>query len=123
MKTLNNITYNDLYSACGATCTYKNFTVLIQNGYYTIKLNKKYVDGGCLYSNTIGKIKNEIKNEIKKHNINDLLKMSIDTLRAFLSFDEIEKLSSYIKVKNSTVYDKATKAYLMNEIREYFIHK
>lgn len=61
MKTLNTITYNDLYGACGVTCKYKKFTILIHNGYFTIKENKKYINGGCLFSNTIGKIKTEIK--------------------------------------------------------------
>ena len=65
MKTLNNITYDDLFSPCGVTCKYKGFTILIHNGYFEIKYNKREIDGGCLYSNTIGKIKNEIKNVIQ----------------------------------------------------------
>lgn len=66
MKTLNAINYDDLFSGCGVICKYKKFTILIHNGYFTIKENKKYINGGCLYSNTIGKIKKEIKSICNK---------------------------------------------------------
>ena len=124
MKTLNAINYDDLYSGCGVTCKYNKFTILIHNGYFTIYYNKHVIDAGCLYSNAIGKIKEEIKNEIAEHDINKLLKMSLDTLHNFLKDSEIEKIVAYNNLKNDTDKKHAkVNKYLMNEIKEYFIFR
>lgn len=125
MKTLNNINYNDLYSGCGVTCKYSKFTILIHNGYFTIKYNNHVINDGCLYSNTTGKIKNEIKNIVNRHDIKHLLSVSIDTLKnSGFSSDDIEKLFSYEKLKNDTDRKhKKINSYLMNEIKEYFIFR
>lgn len=125
MKTLNTINYNDLFSGCGVTCKYKKFTILIHNGYFTIKYNNREIDCGCLYSNAIGKIKTEVKNIMNQHDIKYLLTLSIDDLKNNgFSSDDIEKLFSYEKLKNDTDRKHAKiNKYLMNEIKEYFIYR
>lgn len=122
MKKLNNITFNDLL-CCGFEATYKNFKIKYCNSNVNIFYNDKLISGFICTSRKVYELKNCIKNEIKKHSINDLLKMSVDTLKTFLNDNEIEKLTSYAILKNSTVYNKTDKLYLMNEIKEYFIYR
>ena len=127
MKTLNTINYDDLYSGCGVTCKYKGFIVSIHNGYYTIEYNKQEIDCGCLYSNTIGEIKKELKNEVNHHDIKALCNMSINTLKNGFGFKtkDIEKIDSYVNIKyyNACKNDKKLEKYLLNEIKEYFIFR
>ena len=126
MKTLNTINYDDLFGGCGCICTYKGFTILIHNGYFTIKYNNHEINGGCLYSNTIGKIKNEIKNICNMHDIKALLNVPIDTLKNRYGFnaDDIEHIASYYNIKNDTKKEHAkVNKYLLNEIKEYFIFR
>jgi hypothetical protein len=77
------------------------------------------------YSNNITKIKAEIKAEIKKHDIKELLNFSIDSLKNNgFSSDEIEKMTSYVNLKNDeNKKHKDINEYLMNEIKEYFIFR
>lgn len=123
MKTLNKITFDDI-CGIGTSGKYKQFTFDYSHGYVTLYYKGNYINTFMTYSNTIGKIKNEIKNEIAEHDINELLKMSLDTLHNFLTDEEIEKIVAYEKLKNDTdkKHGKINK-YLMNEIKEYFIYR
>ena len=123
MKTLNALTYDDILGI-GTSAKYKKFTLDYSHGYVTLYYNKKYINTFMTYSNAIGKIKKEIKNEIAEHDINELLKMSLDTLHNFLNDSEIEKIVTYNTLRNDTDKKHAeVNKYLMNEIKEYFIFR
>ena len=123
MKTLNALNYDDILGI-GTTAKYKNFTFDYSHGYVTLYYKGNYINTFMTYSNAIGKIKKEIKNEIAEHDIEELLKMPLDTLRNFLSDSDIEKIISYNRLKNDTnkKHIKINK-YLMNEIKEHFIYR
>jgi hypothetical protein len=126
MKKLNKLNYNDIFD--GVNFSYKNFIGFYKNGYVTLYYKNKdsYINTFMTYSNNIEKIKNEVKNEIKKHDIKELLKMSIDTIKNNTSItdEEIEKLYSYVKLENDKNKEhKKINKYLMNEIKEYFIFR
>lgn len=126
MKQLNKLNYNDIFD--GVNFSFKKFIGFYKNGYVTLYYKNKdnYINTFMTYSNNITKIKAEIKAEIKKHDIKELLKMSIDTIKNNISItdEEIEKLYSYVKLENdkNKEHEKINK-YLMNEIKEYFIFR
>jgi regulator of replication initiation timing len=123
MKTLNALNYDDILGI-GATAKYKSFTFDYSHGYVTLYYKGDYINTFMTYSNAIGKIKKEIKSEIAEHDINELLKMSLDTLHNFLSDSDIEKITAYNRLKNDTDRKHAKiNKYLMNEIKEYFIYR
>lgn len=125
MKQLNKLNYNDIFD--GVNFSYKNFIGFYKNGYVTLYYKNKdnYINTFMTYSNNIEKIKNEIKNEIKKHDIKSLINYSIDSLKNNgFNADEIEKLYSYVKLENDKNKEhKEINKYLMNEIKEYFIFR
>lgn len=126
MKTLNTLSfYNDFIGIPCKASYKKDFSFFHSNGYVTLYYKNKYIDTFMLYSNSWEKIKNEIKNSINKHDITSLLNYSIDTLYSMgFTYDEIEKLSSYIKIKDDTEKNhKKINEYLLNEIKEYFIFR
>lgn len=126
MKTLNTLSfYNDFIGMSCKASYKKDFTFFHSNGYVTLYYKNKYIDTFMLYNDSWNKIKNEIKNNINKHDIKNLLNYSIDKLYNMgFSNDEIEKISSYIKIQNDTE-KKHVKInnYLLNEIKEYFIFR
>lgn len=123
LKTLNQLTFDDI-CGIGTKAKYKQFILTYSNGYVTLYYKNKYINTFMTYSNAIGEIKKEIKEEIAEHDINELLKMSLDTLHNFLTDKEIEKIIAYEKLKNDTdkKHGKINK-FLMNEIKEYFIYR
>ena len=125
MKKLNQLSfYNDFIgSPCKASYK-KDFSFFHSNGYVTLYYKDKYINTFMLYSNSWNKIKNEIKSEIKKHDIKELLNFSIDFLKNNFNDDDIEKIYSYCKLQNdkNKEHEKINK-YLMNEIKEYFIYR
>lgn len=126
METLNTLSfYNDFIGIPCKASYKKDFQFFHSNGYITLYYKNKYIDTFMLYSNSWDKIKNEIKNNINKHDIKSLMNYSIDTLYSMgFSSDEIEKIASYIKIKNDTEKKhKKINKYLMNEIKEYFIFR
>lgn len=128
MKTLNEMTLNDILGGCGVHCKYKDFIILYCRGYVTLYYKNKdnYINSFMTYSNNIGKIKNEIKNEIKKHDIKSLLNVSIDTLKNCYGFknDDIEHIASYYNIMNDkNKKHKKVNEYLLNEIKEHFIFR
>lgn len=126
MKQLNKLNYNDIFD--GVEFSYYDFIGFYKCGYVTLYYKNKdnYINTFMTYSSNISKIKAEIKAEIKKHDIKELLKMSIDTIKNNTSItdEEIEKLYSYVKLDNdkNKEHEKINK-YLMNEIKDYFIFR
>lgn len=126
MKTLNTLSFYDDFIGIPCEASYKkDFTFFHSNGYVTLYYKGKYIDTFMLYSNSWNKIKNELKNGINTHDIKSLLNYSIDKLYNMgFSTDEIEKISSYIRIKNDTEKKhKEVNKYLLNEIKEYFIFR
>lgn len=122
MKKLDTLNYNDLSSGCNFA--YKNFSGYYKNGYVTLYYDNDYINTFMTYSNNIGKIKNEIKTEIKKHDIKELLNFSIDFLKNNFSDSDIEKIYSYVNLQNDKNNEhKKINKYLINEIKEYFIYR
>lgn len=124
MKTLNELTFNDISSGDVINAKYRGFDILYHNGNISIYYKNKYINGLILKSNNISEIKTCIANEIKKHDIKCLLRMSHDDLHSFLSSDEIEKLYSYCRISEDkdTEHKKINK-FLLKEIKEYFIYR
>ena len=122
MKKLNVLNYDDIFSGCNFA--YKNFSGYYKSGYVTLYYKNDYINTFMTYSNNIAKIKNEIKTEIKKHDIKELLNFSIDFLKNNFRDSDIEKIYSYVKLQNDSnnEHEKINK-YLMNEIKEYFIYR
>ena len=64
MKTLNNLTLNDILGGHGVNCKYKGFTILYHNGYINIYRNDHNINSFVFTSSNIGELKTKIKNEI-----------------------------------------------------------
>ena len=64
--------------------------------------NLKKEKEDIIFNNQENMRQKEIKNEIAEHDINELLKMSLDTLHNFLNDSEIEKIIAYNNLKNDT---------------------
>lgn len=125
MKKLNKLNYNDIFD--GVEFSFKNFIGFYKSGYVTLYYKNKdsYINTFMTYSKNITKIKEEIKNEIKKHDIQYLLYAPVNSLKdnGFNS-DDLERLISYVNLRNNEnkKHEKINK-YLMNEIKEYFIFR
>ena len=127
MKTLNTLSfYNDFIGIPCKASYKKDFTFFHSCGYVTLYYKNQYIDTFMIYNNySWHKIKNEIKNNINKHDIKNLLLTPIYKLYDMgFSYDEIEKIDSYCKLQNdkNKKHEKINK-YLMNEIKEYFIFR
>ena len=120
MKKLNTLNYDDILLNV-TMAKYKQFAVTYSNSYVNIYYKGVCINTFMTYSKNISKIKTEIKNEIKKHDINELSKMSLDYLKTFLSNMSIEKITAYNNLKNDKM-DKINKI-LINDIKEYFIYR
>ena len=57
MKTLNEITLNDILSGSAVNCKYRGFTVLYHNGNVSIYFKTKYINGFIITSKNISEIK------------------------------------------------------------------
>lgn len=120
MKKLNTLNYDDILQNV-TMAKYKQFTVTYSNSYVNLYYKGVCINTFMTHSKNISKIKTEIKNEIKKHDINELTKMSLDYLKTFLSSISIEKIISYNNLKNDKM-NKINKI-LINDIKEYFIYR
>ena len=124
MKKLNELNYNDIFN--GSEFSYKDFIGFYKGGYVTLYYKNKnnYINTFMTYSNNIAKIKAEIKREIKKHDIKELLNFSIDSLKnnGFNS-EDIEKINSYVNIQYENKENEKMLEYLENEIKKYKEYK